>query len=278
MMMSYWIEKFKLKDGNNVYYKYDSSLKMWMTVDENDKLIQIVPTENQCNWTQTIEGILSTQYRSKTLKIFLQNCLSKSCLTLKEVLILSPSPSELDIFQNDDKTEKIFITDAHEDYLNTLSLTKKTHKLPSIDLNNLREVEELTFCETIISTMVINYIENPHDLLKTLSQKCKFLILGTWLMLGAVNLTENDLDEKGGFLFDWHSQIGMHCSTRGERWTWTEKYFLNMIQQCGFSILYSERKIRDNGLFVLCTRGDAPHKGFGLVHNADQTLGQNNNV
>lgn len=258
--MDSWLKKYEIQNGKefapNIFYKYEKG--QWFTVDENGKIVQIIDVSESSGpcWGQYVESNLATQYRSEMLKTFMRDICK--CEIGPNILVLSPSIKELEVlfhFSND-----IYVTDAHESYLDVLCDQNnkiQLRKLGSIDLNVLCDIKRIHYVTNIISIMVINYIENPHQLLKVLKDKCEYLILGTWLMLGMSgrfedeNMTEYELDKIGGATFDWKSQIGMHCSTRGERWSWTEKYFINMLEQCGY-IVMNVYKPQENCLFVRC--------------------------
>ena len=260
--MDYWLAKYNIYEGkeiaNGVVCKYKDGY--WITCDNKNELLGLININASTgpNWYNFVESASAALCRLKMLQDFIK---SEYIKKYDNILALSPSVWELKYLC--ELTDKVYVTDVHDPYLNVLladkSLTEthlqKIKRIESVDLNVMSDVDKLCFSDVIISVMVINYIEKPHELLKLLRKKCNRLIVGTWLKLCIRTpdpvYTEDELNDKGGGVLYWDSQIGMHCSTRGEKWVWTEKYFLQMLHDCGFTLLKVSRP-RNNCLFVDC--------------------------
>ena len=61
-------------------------------------------------------------------------------------------------------------------------------------------------------------------------------------------MTMEELKNNNGSIFDWYSQIGAHCSNRGERWTCTEEGFLSICKMLESSMIVDY--YYDNLLYV----------------------------
>lgn len=265
--MNYWATRFGFKDEleftPGLFYKHDKD--HWLIIDQNAKFVNVLLSSGSgdAQWTDTICAYAAAEARAKPLPLFAD----PDDENVKRVLNISPSWLELETILPMYSNATFHVTDAHDPYLDELfkrrfATNPNVKRLPAVDLNQQNELISLgRDYDLIVCVMVLNYVEHPIIVLKKLHSITKSCIIAVWLMVcnqrwsTQKNISEDELNKSTGAVFEWDSQIGMHCSTRGEQWTWTEAYFLELVKEAGFTVTKTERFNAVNGsagFYVKC--------------------------
>jgi hypothetical protein len=250
--MDYWATRFGFKDGleftPGLFYKNDKD--HWLIIDQDAKFVNVLISSGSgdAQLTDSICAYTAAKARAEPLHL-----LTDINENVKKVLSISPSWLELEKLLPIYPNAVFHVTDAHDPYLDELFKRRypsnpNVIRLPAVDLNQQNEFVSLgTDYDLVVCVMVLNYVEHPIIVLDKLRSITKSCIIAVWLMARNQRwstkniISEEELNKSTGAVFEWDSQIGMHCSTRGEQWTWTEAYFLELVKKAGFTVTKTER-------------------------------------
>ena len=225
-----WLSEHLADDeiAPNVFIKFDGN--NWITVDNNGFLLSIISYHEQpmgATWYMYVGPSLASRARLLSAKTIFPS-------TMTKVLILSPSPNELE--ETISRSPQIIdISDVHGLYIE--EMRKKFPKsITNSYICNLSTDDPLCASEKydfVLCLMVFNYLEHPdialNKIINTLSPS-GHLLIGIHVM-NRRSIKEHKEDENEVSYLTWDTQVGMHCSLRGENWIWSQKGFTKMFKK-----------------------------------------------
>lgn len=254
---SYWKYNFLegCDDGDEVVtgvFLKKCGTNHFATFTAGGELLAIMPHDEDGKWWQNVSLWRAADYRWSQVAKLLPDDKSK----IKRVLSLSPCLMELNEFSSMTELE-YNVSDAHGVYLDTLighfssrMSAPAKFRLINLGAHNLNKAGADGLWDTkkkydlILCIMVLNYVESYEDVLPNISSSLSrngFAII-------AVHVTSLQRLPHTGRLLSWNSQVGMHCSTRGEHWEWTEERFVHDCKAAGMCVI---EKIRiSSSLFL----------------------------